>query len=1080
MKKTASSQIDRAREILSAPIVPSLETYQLAEELWKEGVYSYAGRLYALLRKSQTAEVELAEVLGDTDVRIKLALRHASSTYDDPDLPVDSRFQTALDLLEEIDDIQTSSDPAVLSLAGDIYYRKWENDNQKNTLERAYWYYDQAYRIHGIKTFAAQKAAGYAGIQAAFLLDRLAQLELEQAVKVDPKVDSTNTVSGRRAEAEQIRRDLIARFTPLVNQPQTDLQGWAFYVSIAEAHFGLEQYDEANSWLSRAAELPDIPDRKYETVGRRLVTLYRLMECSTSFSEFQKSKAGEVILEFLDRRTKMSDAAFEGLFTGKVGLALSGSGFRACFFHVGVLAKLADLGILRRVETISCSAGGSIVGMQYYLALRRLLQSKPDDEIQDSDYVEVVKNVEVALLKGVQRNIQLRSKANPWVNLKVLLQRNYSRTDRIGELIENDILLCGRGEQKDFPRYLRELFVYPRGEPDSFKPKKDNWRRAAKVPILVLNATTANTGHNWQFTASWMGEPAGPINSEIDGNLRLKQVRFDEAPEHYTNFNIGKAVIASASEPGSLEPISLAELYPKRIVRLVEGTISDPLAIRPLLDQGCSFMVVSDASGNTETQDCPEIDPLTVATRAERIATSHLRKAQFELLSLRQESSMLHDMVFVHLKKDLHGGTASASTVETPATQNTSMESAPLTSYGIRKDVQEQLARVRPKLDVFSDTEAYALMTSGYLITESEFSRQAGSMHQAKDRPDWCFLAIEEQMKKVGESDILRLLDVAHNRVLRIWKLSTRLRNATIIALPLLVLLVFYLYPVFEKASNNVTEGLVWDDALLIIFILFYVAIFLIVIATALIGVPLVLFVVILRVIRRDRSLAQIVRAVGTLLFGWLLVWIQILVFDKWYMALGNIKDRPTTAEPAQPPGRVQGAIQRIDIEGRASVETLNKALDRFQTVEAVSKLFEASGYEVARFPRDRKLNPFQLNLDLYASRGNHQLFADIKTGSDSVDWKDASGLKMAASFLKKTEKVSSTEEQINAMLFLIDIPVNEGLQRYSEENRVKVIQMGSDELKRILDCRGNTTELRNEAERLNLFSEDAVSSELR
>jgi hypothetical protein len=224
--------------------------------------------------------------------------------------------------------------------------------------------------------------------------------------------------------------------------------------------------------------------------------------------------------------------------------------------------------------------------------------------------------------------------------------------------------------------------------------------------------------------------------------------------------------------------------------------------------------------------------------------------------------------------------------------------------------------------------------------------------------------------------------------------------------------------------------------------------------------------------------MGQILRAVGTLLYGWLLVWIQVLVFDKWYLALGNIKDRPKP-ETAPPPGRLAGAIQnlgaRIDSEGRASVETLNKTLDRFQTVEAVSKLFEACGYEVARFPRDRELNPFQLNLDLYASRGTHQLFADIKTASDSVDWKDASGLQMAASFLKKPDNVSA-QEQSNAMLFLIDLPANEALQRYSQENHVRLIQMDTEGLKRILECRGNAAELQKVAERLNLFSEEAVS----
>ena len=66
---------------------------------------------------------------------------------------------------------------------------------------------------------------------------------------------------------------------------------------------------------------------------------------------------------------------------GKVGLALSGGGYRASLFHIGVLARLAECNVLRRVEVLSCVSGGSIVGAYYYLKLRQLLQEKPDAEV---------------------------------------------------------------------------------------------------------------------------------------------------------------------------------------------------------------------------------------------------------------------------------------------------------------------------------------------------------------------------------------------------------------------------------------------------------------------------------------------------------------------------------------------------------------------------------------------------------------------------------------------------------------------------------------------------------------------------
>jgi len=101
-----------------------------------------------------------------------------------------------------------------------------------------------------------------------------------------------------------------------------------------------------------------------------------------------------------------SDAASSFLI-GKAGLALSGGGFRASLFHIGVLARLAELDVLRHVEVFSCVSGGSIVGAVYYLELRKKLQAKSDGELQQSDYIEIVQNLEKKFLAGVQRNIRL-------------------------------------------------------------------------------------------------------------------------------------------------------------------------------------------------------------------------------------------------------------------------------------------------------------------------------------------------------------------------------------------------------------------------------------------------------------------------------------------------------------------------------------------------------------------------------------------------------------------------------------------------------------------------------------------------
>jgi NTE family protein len=51
----------------------------------------------------------------------------------------------------------------------------------------------------------------------------------------------------------------------------------------------------------------------------------------------------------------------------KVGLSLSGGGYRASAFHLGTLKKLHEMGILRRVDILSTLSGGSINGECYSL-----------------------------------------------------------------------------------------------------------------------------------------------------------------------------------------------------------------------------------------------------------------------------------------------------------------------------------------------------------------------------------------------------------------------------------------------------------------------------------------------------------------------------------------------------------------------------------------------------------------------------------------------------------------------------------------------------------------------------------------
>ncbi|NJN47953.1 MAG: hypothetical protein HC808_17390 [Candidatus Competibacteraceae bacterium] len=89
----------------------------------------------------------------------------------------------------------------------------------------------------------------------------------------------------------------------------------------------------------------------------------------------------------------------------RLGLALSGGGFRAALFHVGILAKLAELDVLKQVAFISTVSGGSIIGAYYYLKVKQLLEGRRADGLLPSRaaYIQLVQELEIEFLQRYKK-----------------------------------------------------------------------------------------------------------------------------------------------------------------------------------------------------------------------------------------------------------------------------------------------------------------------------------------------------------------------------------------------------------------------------------------------------------------------------------------------------------------------------------------------------------------------------------------------------------------------------------------------------------------------------------------------------
>lgn len=247
---------------------------------------------------------------------------------------------------------------------------------------------------------------------------------------------------------------------------------------------------------------------------------------------------------------------------GKIGIALSGGGVRATVFHLGVLARLAENGLLESISFISSVSGGSLAAGLVYAAND---YAWPGSKEYLSDVLPAVQQKLTSAT--VQWSYIWRSVAMPW---RLLRGRAY--------------VLAGVIEQQWNVRgTLNQLPAAPR------------W---------MINATCYETGKNWRFS----------------------QTRMGDYTTHYVvnpSFPLADAIAASAAVPGLIGPLVVrskeyewfafqanGELAPvaarAKRYELWDGGVYDNLGLEPLykptegLRSGVDFLIVSDASAPLE------------------------------------------------------------------------------------------------------------------------------------------------------------------------------------------------------------------------------------------------------------------------------------------------------------------------------------------------------------------------------------------------------------------------------------------------------------------------------------------------
>jgi len=256
----------------------------------------------------------------------------------------------------------------------------------------------------------------------------------------------------------------------------------------------------------------------------------------------------------------------------KIGLALSGGGFRATAFHLGAFRKLDELGLLSKIDLLTCVSGGSIAGG--FLASR---WGKPDALDQLQKYLST-KSIAVSSVLGG------------------LVDPFETRLEKLAD------------------SYDKHIFK---------KARLDDLRAG---PRIYFNATNLSTGNMFFFVAGGNGDSElgeWELGQKPAGRVRISNaVAASSAfPPVFPPLRVDQ----DEYDTGEVE-----------YVTLTDGGVYDNLGVNPLFRKRnqLDYAIVSDAGKPFEIDEQPTEKGTIVLKESIGILMEQVRGLQFKRLEL--------------------------------------------------------------------------------------------------------------------------------------------------------------------------------------------------------------------------------------------------------------------------------------------------------------------------------------------------------------------------------------------------------------------------------------------------------------
>ncbi|OWQ46755.1 hypothetical protein CDL60_15010 [Roseateles noduli] len=359
--------------------------------------------------------------------------------------------------------------------------------------------------------------------------------------------------------------------------------------------------------------------------------------------------------------------------TSGIALALSGGGFRAVLFHVGVLWRLNELGALGKLARISSVSGGSITSGLLAVRWPRLAFG------EDGRSALFEAEVAAPLREFCARNIDVAS----------VLSGAFNPFRSAGEAVADE--------------YRKRL-----GLDASLQSLPDD-------PRFVFNATNYATGVSFRFSKPYAGD-----------------YRIGLIPK--PRFDVATAVACSSAFPPVLAPIELdvrpedftkvdgADLYDqidyRRRLMLADGGVYDNLGLETVWGR-YETVLVSDAGKPFD------IDA-GIGTMAPRQLMRTMDIGLNQALALRKRM-----LIAAYARGDAKGAFWAIDTdmADYPATEEPKLSADPARVA--------DLAAIRTRLDRFKDQEQCELINWGYAVSDAAVRSRAPHVATRHQSPAW-------------------------------------------------------------------------------------------------------------------------------------------------------------------------------------------------------------------------------------------------------------------------------------------------------------------------------------------------------